>query len=683
VAVPKKASTWARGLIVPLVVVALAAAFNFSALRIGLDRALFDAVSRNPPAFHRELIPPDSALVLIDDYTMDRVGKEPLGMRWPFPRSAFAGLIAALDLAGAKKIVMDFTFVDLGDRADFNLILAGTAAAVPSVIMGKTERANPVFWDADYQKAHPAFFKVPRTGNVDLHPDTDGICRTYSVPNSLAAAALESPSSTTGGRVRWHGGLEDLKRQGVPVLSAGPLIEQGIDIISRVLDQSPNMSPEEIGAALAKEPRLSGPTADLIRGRTVFVGASASGTYDLGGLPVGHLEPRVLLHWTAWVNLVGHGFIRSRGWMVPALTALAILSIFISGIRRSSLTGPGILCGVWVLGSYFAAYSATTYGIWIPPATPAIAALMTLMGVAAESFWAEQRRKHEVTALFGSYVDTAVVTELLRNPSAIQLHGERRVATVCFLDLAGFTDLSEKLSSEQLVSVVNAYLEEMSNCLFPYGAYIDKYIGDAVMAVFGVPLPLPNDALSACKAALAAQGAMDGINRSIGVEGTSLSMRIGINTGEMIAGNVGSSRKMNYTVLGDSVNLASRLEGANKRFKTAILIGETTSAMVCDHLEIRPLARLKVKGKQQAVQVSELVGEASKLSAAKMEFLKHYREGYAHYDEGRFEQAAQAMERARIHSPDDCMTLEILKNSLEYTRNPAPADWNILALDSK
>lgn len=667
----------------PLAVVAVAAAFNASALRSGLDRAFFDAAARHPAAFHREPVPPDSALVLIDDRTMDLVGREPLAMRWPFPRSAFAGLIAALDRSGAKRIVMDFTFFDQGERAEFDQVLAGTAAAVPAVVLGRTDRQAPVFWGADFQQAHPAYFTAPRMGNVDLRPDADGICRSYTVAGSLAALATGSAGAAPPGRVRWHGGLEDLRAQGVPVLSAGPLIEQGITILYRVLDAAPGMSPEEIGAALRREPPLTGPTADLLRGRTVFVGASASGTFDLGALPVGRLEPRVLLHWTAWTNLVGQGLIRPAAWLGPVLAGLAVLTVFAAGLSRSSLTGPGLAGGAWVAGSYLGSYAALAYGLWVPPAIPAFAALAALLGVAAESFWEEQRRKREVAALFGSYVDPAVLTELMRNPAAVRLGGERRVATVCFLDLAGFTDLSEKLSSEELVSVVNLYLEEMSNCLFPFGAYIDKYIGDAVMAVFGVPLPLENDALAACRSALAAQAAMAGINRSIGVAGTELSMRIGINTGDMIAGNVGSTRKTNYTVLGDAVNLASRLEAANKRFETSILIGEATAARVAGVLEVRPLAHLRVKGKHQAVEVFELVGAATDLPPAQLGFLAAYREGYAHYGAGRFAAAAGAMERALALAPDDCMTREILKNAREYAQTPAPPDWNIVKLESK
>ncbi|MSU45721.1 MAG: adenylate/guanylate cyclase domain-containing protein [Lacunisphaera sp.] len=208
--------------------------------------------------------------------------------------------------------------------------------------------------------------------------------------------------------------------------------------------------------------------------------------------------------------------------------------------------------------------------------------------------------------MFGAYVDPGVVAQLVQNPDFIRLGGERREATVFFSDLVGFTDLSEKLKDqpELMVEVVNAYLDETSECLLNHGAYVDKYIGDAVMAAFGVPQPLPDHALAACRAALDAQRLIAGINARYAVMvGVQLAMRIGLNTGELIVGNVGSSRKKNYTVMGDTVNLASRLEGANKVFGTGILLGDEAGRRA-----FFPLARLRVKGKLEAIEVHTLLG---------------------------------------------------------------------------
>jgi adenylate cyclase len=312
---------------------------------------------------------------------------------------------------------------------------------------------------------------------------------------------------------------------------------------------------------------------------------------------------------------------------------------------------------------------------------------LTLLGVVAESYWLEQELKREIKAMFGAYVSPAVVEQLVRNPDSIRLAGEKRDATVFFSDLAGFTDLSEKLKHqpEQMVAVVNAYLDATSECLLNHGAYIDKYIGDAVMAVFGVPAPLPDHALAACRAALAAQGLVADLNaRYAAAAGVTLAVRIGLNTGELIVGNVGSSRKKNYTVMGDTVNLASRLEGANKAFGTHILLGEETARRVAGVLATRPLARLRVKGKQEAIEVHALHGETTALSAAEREFLVAYRAGYDAYVNRRFTEAAASLAQAQKLLPDDLTTRRLWVESARHAQTPPPADWEpVLTLDSK
>ncbi len=608
------------------------------------------------------------------------------GVRWPFPRIIYAQLIAALHLAGAERIVVDFTFFEESSAAEQDQLLAGIAAAAPSVVLARTAERSPVFWNKAFLAANPLFFHTPRTGLVEFPADDDGVARAYIAPGSLAAAAFTPAMPSRGGLLRWHGGLEQISLKGVAVLSAAQFIEAGRPIVERLTNAAPDLDAAALGVALAAEPRLTGNIAEAVRGRVVFVGANASGTSDLKPLPVGKIEPGVLLHWTAWTNLASGGFITVLAW--PFVFGAAFLSgcaVFFSGKNRSSLvapTGAAITAMVVVTGGAYAALSA---GWFLAPATPVAAVALVLLGVVAENFWREQRRKRDIQAMFGAYVDPQVVAELVRNPASIRLGGERREATVFFSDLAGFTDLSEKLPPEQMVEVVNAYLDETSECLHRHGAYVDKYIGDAVMAVLGAPQNLPNHALAACRAALEAQQAIISINaRYADKVGVRLEVRIGLNTGEMIVGNLGSSRKKNYTVMGDAVNLASRLEGANKAFGTGILLGEETARRVQDGMVTRPLARLRVKGKLQAIEVHTLHGALGALPADEKEFVETYRAGYAALVDRRFAEAVAALSRALALRPDDLSTRRWYTEASTFTHTPPPPDWEpVISLDSK
>jgi len=556
------------------------------------------------------------------------------------------------------------------------------------VVLARTKTRPPVFWTEAFVREHAALFPQPRTGLVEFPADEDGVARAYETAGSLAAAAAPSPVATSGGLLRWHGGLKQIEARGVPVLPAGHFFVAGLPLVDRLSRQVPDFSPEATAQALQAEPELTGAAADLVRGRIVFVGANASGTFDLKPLPVGKLEPGVLLHWTAWTNLTAGGFITPLARGVPLAVAVGLLF----GLIAVAVRWPGLSVPVGVATGFVAlllptAYAALSAGWFFPPATPVAAAILGLLGVAAENFWAERRRKQEIQAMFGAYVDPGVVAQLVRDPASIRLGGERREATVFFSDLAGFTDLSEKLKDqpELMVEIVNAYLEETSECLLNHGAYVDKYIGDAVMAVFGAPQTLPNHALSACRAALAVQQLLKGINaRYAEATGVRLAVRIGLNTGEMIVGNLGSSRKKNYTVMGDAVNLASRLEAANKAFGTGILIGHETARRVQGVLASRPLARLRVKGKLQAIEVHTVLGEPDKLSATERDFLATYCAGYDAYVNGRFAEAAGAFGRADGIMPDDLTTERLRNESLRYSQTPPPPGWEpILILESK
>ena len=663
-------------------VIGLVAVFHFSPVSRALDWAFFDSSSRHP--LRAPTPPPNSAIVVVDENTMKAMSD--LGVRWPFPRTIFAQLLVALQQAGAERVLVDFTFFEESESPVDDAVLAAVAAASPSVILACTRERPPVFWTKEFIATHASFFQKPRTAWVELPTDSDGVARRYQIQGSLAAAAFDPPATGTSGLVRWQTSFAELGSRGVKSLSAALFIEAGRSIIERLTMAAPGLEPEAIATALAKEPALTGPSADLIRGRTVFVGTNASGTFDFKPLPVGEVEPGVLLHWTAWTNLAGSGFITAIPRAGILFSALLVAGAIIwAGRRQLGLAAPLMMAGALTLIFVAGSYAALSAGWFFPPATPLAAVLLTLLGVVAETLWVEQARKREIQSMFGAYVDPEVVAQLVRNPDSIRLGGERREATVFFSDLAGFTDLSEKLPPEQMVEVVNAYLEQTSECLHRHGAYVDKYIGDAVMAVFGVPQALPDHATAACHAALEAHRAIDDINANYAARvGVKLKVRIGLNTGEMIVGNLGSSRKKNYTVMGDAVNLASRLEGANKSFGTGILIGHETAIRVQGVMATRPLARLRVKGKAQAIEVHTLHGPSAELSETERTFLAAYRAGYDAYVAGRFAEAAEALGRADGIVAGDLTTARLREESARLAANPPPAGWEpVLTLESK
>ncbi|WP_164975963.1 adenylate/guanylate cyclase domain-containing protein [Oleiharenicola lentus] len=668
-----------------LPVVALVGLFHLSPLSDALNRGFFDAASRHP--LKAPPLPDNSALVLVDEKTMAAMSAQ--GVRWPFPRLIFAQLIASLHLAGAEKVVVDFTFFEESDAMQDQL-LAGLAAAAPSVVLARTAERPPVFWSEEFVAAHPQFFgNKMRTGLVEFPADADGVARRYDLPLSLAGSAdgePKRPKNAQGGLLRWHGGLRSIETKGVKVYSAADFIAVGRPIIERLANAAPDLDAPGLAAALAAEPALQGPLADAVRGKVVFVGANASGTFDVKPLPVGKVEPGVLIHWTAWTNLVTGGFITALAWPFGlGATLLAGAAVLLAGLNRTSIIAPVGIAVVLTAVLFGGAYAGLSAGWWLPPATPAAGVALVLLGVVVENFWREQRRKREIQAMFGAYVDPGVVEELVRNPAAIRLGGERREATVFFSDLAGFTDLSEKLPAEQMVEVVNAYLEETSECLHRHGAYVDKYIGDAVMAVLGAPQQLPDHAVAACHAALEARAALAGINARYAAKvGVTLEVRIGLNTGDMVVGNLGSSRKKQYTVMGDTVNLASRLEGANKAFGTGILLGEETARRVQSAMVTRPLARLRVKGKLQAIEVHTLHGVAGTLPAEEKEFVEIYRAGYTALCQRRFAEAAAAFTRALALRPGDLTTRRWQFEATSLTQSPPPPDWEpVISLDSK
>lgn len=241
-------------------------------------------------------------------------------------------------------------------------------------------------------------------------------------------------------------------------------------------------------------------------------------------------------------------------------------------------------------------------------ATPIIQIGGTFTAITVYRLMTEQREKKYIRQTFSKFVSKSVVDELLKDPEKLKLGGDKKILTVLFSDIRGFTSISEKLTPEMLVEHLNEYLQAMTDIVFKYDGTLDKYVGDEIMAFWGAPVPQDNHALLACKASVEMMAVLNKMNKKWSALGKpELHIGIGLNTGDMVVGNMGSSSRMDYTLMGDNVNLGARLEGTNKVYKTNIIISEFTYEYVKDQIIARELDLIRVKGKELPVKIYELI----------------------------------------------------------------------------
>jgi len=373
---------------------------------------------------------------------------------------------------------------------------------------------------------------------------------------------------------------------------------------------------------LAEQQVLAGETPHLdpalFKDQIVVVGLTAEGLRDLFTTPFGEGRmPGAEVHANVIdALLTGRAIAPATSWQRLAATLMPALAI----------AALGALAAPWVtaLGTLAAATAVVWYatralglGVWLPVVVPVMACLLTFLADLAWMYFVEGREKRRVKRLFSRYVSKDVYQQLLASPTEAVLGGQRREMTVLFSDMRGFTTLSESGEAEDLVRQLNQYFTRMVAVVFSHRGTIDKFVGDMVMALYGAPLDDADHADHAVQTALAMVRELRQLNRLWAVEGrTELDIGIGINTGEMIAGNIGSDTIMSYTVIGDNVNLGARLESLNKDFGTRILISEATRRQLKGSYDIRPLGEVTVKGKTRAVHVFEVrTNEQTEVSA--------------------------------------------------------------------
>lgn len=354
--------------------------------------------------------------------------------------------------------------------------------------------------------------------------------------------------------------------------------------------------------------------AEFFAGKFVFFGTSASGLQDLKTVPVGNDKmPGVEVHAVAFMNMVNQDFITEMDeWAtLPyfALISLIMVALFLLLRPLFGFVVAVILIATEMFGFFL--YFMPTYNIIFPVVTLMLLTLLAYLSSSLYIYFIRERKSRRLKNAFGTYVSPEVVEQISRDSSSLHLGGERKELTVLFSDIRGFTSYSEKMQPEQIVAVLNDYLSRMSAAIFKHKGTIDKFIGDAIMAIFGAPIPQADHATRACKVALDMVRELKVFNdEQIKNGGAPLSIGIGINTGDMTVGNIGSEKRFDYTVIGDSVNLGSRLEGLTKMFGVNIIVSEFTyEKSDRSVLVFRELASVIVKGRDNAVNVYELRGD--------------------------------------------------------------------------
>jgi len=647
-------------------------------------------------------------LVLLDQDSLDW-GQRENGLSWPWPREVYGPIIDYLKRAGAKSVAFDVLFTEpskygvgddlalgsaigrhkgfvsalfLADRTGGATVWPPDLPSFPLAIDG-FDPSGPGSPEGDRVTAHRASFPVPEIASqsailadVQHDPDPDGVYRRVrlfrvfdgrAVP-SLALASLLAASPGTGVAMR-SGGMTiagkaiPLDRQGYAILRfRGPSGTYRAFSAAAVIQS-------ELRLQAGEEPVIKDPEA--FRDCHVIFGFSAPGLFDLRPAPVGGVFSGPEIQATVLDNLLGGDFLAEA--TAPVTVALAFLlalagsipMIFSRSAGRSALFFALLLPLPAILS--LAAYAR---GIGIPLVVLEASVFLSLFGALIVNYATEGKQKRFIKNAFRQYLSPKVIEQLIAHPERLKLGGERRTLSIFFSDLQGFTSIAEGLDPEELTSLLNEYLSAMTEIIQEEEGTVDKYVGDAIIAFWNAPMEQPDHAARCARAALRCQAKLSELRPVFRARiGKELAMRIGLNTGTAIVGNMGSRSRFDYTVLGDAVNLASRLEGANKQFGTWILASEALRKELGDAFAAREISRVAVVGRKEAVRVFELF--PAEESAARADAHRAFAAGLEAFYAGRF---GEATERFLPMAEVDPPSAAYARRCREWSDHP-PESW--------
>jgi adenylate cyclase len=652
---------------------------------------------------------PDLVVVTVDQSDLDFFKNQ--GVTWPWPRQLYAPLIDYCHRAGAKAVVFDILFTEASSYGpDDDQRFAQAAAAAGNVVLpfflsreaklpnpseaellkqaGLTIPGPPPQDQTTYRAMVtpiPPLLKAAQAlGNVESRPDPDGIYRRVPLVFPfkdkwlpiLGFAAFHRFGNP--GPLKFAPGALLMGRDSIPLDPQGRFL---------LRFRGPSRSHRRFSAAnvIASEARLQHglppiyPLKDFA-GKWVLVGLTAPGLLDLKASPVAAIYPGVEVHATLLDNLLRRDFLRPVPWWVSAAsivflaTTMVLVVLFFPSLVVTLAVFTGLVL-IYLTLSVVAFWA----GWWADPVLPGVPLVLSFTLSAAFSYATEGRQKLYIRRMFGQYMSGAVIDHLLEHPEKLQLGGERRRLTLFFSDLAGFTSISERLSPEIVVGLLNDYLSTMTEIILEEEGTVDKFEGDAIMAFWGAPLEQPDHAVRACRAALRQTQALVELNRRFaGLDLPPLTMRIGLHTGDAIVGNLGSVKRFDYTVIGDTVNLASRLEGLNKFYGSQIMASEVTVAGCAGAVAFRELDLVAVKGRETAVRVFEVLGLTGELDPALTRRGRDFARGLELYRRSRFAEAQAIFDAILAADPEDGPSRTFQERCRQFELAPPPADWDTI-----
>jgi adenylate cyclase len=628
----KKTTGQRAGIIIALIVALTLSVLHFmnvSFLEVLEDKTLdmrFNLRGKIAPG-------PETVIAAIDEKSINKLG------RFPWTRSVWARVVDRLTEDGAKVIVFDVFFTEPENVASDDLLqdaIRRSGRVVLPVVFDFSDTGYKESGFTDKQLD----FMIPSAYGMIKHPDAPFTPLTAKMvlPTMLKFSTYANAMGQINmipdgdGTLRWE--MLAIAYHGdyfAPIGLQAVRIYRGIEMTDLSLDYAGNVQLADTTIPVDGYGRMlinyRGPAgtfpvysvSDILdrntppgtfKDKIILIGPTAIGIYDLRVTPFSNNMPGIEKHASVVDNLLHKDFIYRTD------TNVYLLIIIFGGILGGALPKLGAKAGVLIFLSLLAGYLGFVYylfiarGIWFNVVYPSFALFFGYTSQTAYRFFMEERRARDIRKMFSSYVSKGIVDELIRDPSKAKLGGDRKEITVLFSDIRGFTTFSEKHEPEEVVSLLNEYLGAMTEIVFEYEGTLDKFVGDAIMALWGAPVGQPDHAERAVKCSLAMIDKLKELQAKWTSEGKyAIDIGIGINTGDMVVGNMGAEgKKMDYTVIGDNVNLGARLEGLTRKYNNHIIISEYTYAKVKNIVVAKELDTVTVKGKEKPVVVYDLVG---------------------------------------------------------------------------